>query len=505
MSSVPRKSFIKAIKGKVIIALLLSCFALFMAWGVSRVAFKEMLNTVDNITAPSERLRMVNVISRKIGSLDQLQKRQAFSDPSNYTNLFKESRELRLALDTLSLLYSGDSLQLNRISRINKLLAARDKQFLNYLKVRERMVNNKTFSKQVQDLNHLVSKSAEQTDSTILATEEKTSTTTIYPTEEKPRGFLSKIFGRRKPADDNAFKIVSEEKVKRDTIAVSAEDKLTKSLEESIRSIEKEQRKKNVIFLSREASLANTNAKLVSQMMDVLHKVEGEVLTQIQESGLQAKHVVSTSIDNMSIIMLVFVVLTAVLMYLILTDITKSGRYRNQLELARDEAEYHGQAKQRFLSNMSHEIRTPLQSIIGYAELIRHQEHPEKRDIEAIYNSSEHLLQIVNEVLDYNRIISGKFTFATVTFDMEKLLDEVISVMRPQAELKALKMIRDFDLADAKYVDGDPFRLKQILYNLLGNALKFTHEGEVSLSAAFKRQGEQLHFTFSVRDSGIGS
>ncbi len=503
MSSVPRKSFIKAIKGKVIIALLLACFALFMAWAVSRVAFKEMLTTVDNISAPSERLRVVNVISRKIGSLDQVQKRQAFNDPRNYTKLFKESRELRVVLDTLSALYAGDSLQLNRIRSIKKLLAARDKQFINYLTVRERLVNNKSFSKQVQDLNNIVSRSTEQGDSTILATEEKTSTTTIYPTEEKPRSFLNKLFGKRKPSD-NSFKIVSEEKVKRDTIALSAEDRMAKSLEESIRSIEKEQRKKNIIFLSREASLANTNAKLVSQMLDVLRKVEAEVVSQIEENGKQAKKVVSTSIDTMSIIMLVFVVLTGGLLYLILTDITRSGRYRNQLEQAKDEAEYHGQAKQRFLSNMSHEIRTPLQSIIGYAELIRHQQYPEKKDIEAIYNSSEHLLQIVNEVLDYNRIISGKFTFSTLTFDMEKLLDEVISVMRPQAELKSLKMVADFELEGAKYVDGDPFRLKQILYNLLGNAVKFTHEGQVSLSAVFKRQAEQLHFTFSVKDTGIG-
>ncbi|MEJ2883365.1 ATP-binding response regulator [Pedobacter sp. GR22-6] len=504
MSTVPRKSFIKAIKGKVIIALLLACFALFMAWAVSRVAFKEMLTTVDNISAPSERLRVVNVISRKIGSLDQLQKRQAFNDPSNYTKLFKESRELRMVLDTLAMLYNGDSLQLDRIKRIKKLLSARDKQFVNYLTVRERLVNNKSFSKQVQDLNNIVSRSSEQGDSTILATEEKTSTTTIYPTEEKPRGFFSKLFGKRKAADDNSFKIVSEEKVKRDTIALSAEDKLTKSLEESIRTIEKEQRKKNVSFLNREASLANINATLVSQMLDVLRKVEAEVVSQIEENGQQAKRVVSTSIDTMSIIMLVFVALTGVLLYLILTDITRSGRYRNELELARDEAEYHGQAKQRFLSNMSHEIRTPLQSIIGYAELIRHQEHPHKKDIEAIYNSSEHLLQIVNEVLDYNRIISGKFTFSRLTFDMEKLLEEVVSVMRPQAELKSLKMVTEFDLEDARYVDGDPFRLKQILYNLLGNAVKFTHEGEVRLSVFFKRQAEQLHFTFAVKDTGIG-
>lgn len=505
MSSASRKSFIKPIKGKIIIALLLACFALFMAWGVSKVAFKEMLATVENISAPSERLRIVNAISRKISNLDQLQKKQAFNDPGNYDQLFKESRQLRLVLDTLAILYENDSVQLTRIVTIKKLLGERDKQFINYLKVRERMVNNKSFSDQVRSLSALVSRGSEQADSTIVATEEKTSTTTVYPTEEKPKSFFGKIFGRKKNNEqDNSFKIVNEEKVKRDTIALSAEDRIVKNLGASLKVIEAEQRSKNASFLNREAMLTNANNKLTSQMLDVLRKVESEVVAQLELNGLQAKNVVNTGINTISMIMLVFFLLTVLLLYFILTDITRSNKYRTALELAKDEAEYHGLAKQRFLSNMSHEIRTPLQSIIGYSELIRQQEHPQRKDIDAIYHSSEHLLQIVNEVLDYNRIISGKFTFSEKIFDIEALLAEVVSVMRPQAELKSLRLVTDFSLSGQKYVEGDPFRLKQILYNLLGNAIKFTRDGTVTLTVFYKRQGERLHFTFMVRDTGTG-
>lgn len=485
--------------------MLLACFALFMAWGVSKVAFKEMLTTVENISAPSDRLRIVNAVSRKISSLDQLQKKQAFNDPGNYSQLFKESRQLRLVLDTLASLYENDSVQLVRIATIKKLLTERDKQFINYLKVRERMVNNKSFSNQVKSLTALVSRGSDQADSTILATEEKTSTTTVYPTEEKPKGFFNKIFGRKKNSgQDNSFRIVNEERVKRDTIALSAEDRMVKDLGASLKVIEAEQRSKNASFLNREAMLTNANNQLISQMLDVLRKVESEVVSQIELNSLQAKNVVNTGINTISIIMLVFFLLTVLLLYFILTDITRSNKYRAELELAKDEAEYHGQAKQRFLSNMSHEIRTPLQSIIGYSELIRQQEHPQRKDIDAIYHSSEHLLQIVNEVLDYNRIISGRFTFSEKSFDIAALLAEVVSVMRPQAELKSLRLITDFSLSGQQYVEGDPFRLKQILYNLLGNAIKFTAKGEVTLSVFYKRQGERLHFTFMVRDTGLG-
>nr|WP_121270687.1 ATP-binding protein [Pedobacter schmidteae] len=505
MRHVTQNFFLKAIKGKIIIALLLGCFALFMAWGVSKVAFKEMLTTVENITAPSEKLRVVNAISRKIGNLDQRQKKQAFNDPGNYNELFKESRQLRLVLDTLAGLYTDDSVQLNRILTIKKLLRERDKQFINYLKVRERLVNNRSFSAQVKNLSAIVARGSEQADSTIVATEQKTSTTTIYPTEERPRGFFSKIFGKKRTnEEDNGVKIVNEEKVKRDTIALSAEARMTKNLEASLKVIEKEQRIKNESFLNREAILTDANNLLVSQMLDVLRKVESEVVAQIELNGIQAKNVVNTGISTISIIMLVFFFLTILLLYFILTDITRSNKYRAQLEQAKDEAEYHGMAKQRFLSNMSHEIRTPLQSIIGYSEIIRKQAHPQRKDVEAIYHSSEHLLQIVNEVLDYNRIISGKFTFQEKAFDMVGQLNEVVSVMRAQAENKMLSLCTEFDLEGLAYVAGDPFRLKQILYNLLGNAIKFTPRGEVVLAVFYKRQGDLLHFTFMVKDTGIG-
>lgn len=506
MGKTTGNSFIKAVRGKIIIALLLACFALVMAWMVSKRTFSEMLTTVENVSAPSERLRIVNLISLKISRLDQMQKREASAAPGNYSKLFKESKQLRLVLDSLGNLYQQDSVQLRRISSIKRLLTERDNQFVNYLKVREGLVNNRAFSTQVQNLSELVNKSAAKADSTILASELQTSTTTIYSTEDKSRGFLQRLFGKKKEnTDDNkSYKIINEKNVKVDTIALSKEDKISKSLEESLRTIEKEQKIKSARFLNKEAELAKANNRLINQMLDILRKVESEVVTQIEQNGIQAKHVVNTGINTISVIMIVFFLLMLLLLYFILTDITRSNRYKNELEQARDEAEYHGLAKQRFLSNMSHEIRTPLQSIIGYAELIKHQTNPKQKDIDAIYHSSEHLLQIVNEILDYNRIISGKFTFADKAFDIVKLLDEVVSVMRPQAEHKSLGLFTDVVLHDMRYINGDPFRLKQILYNLLGNALKFTNEGHVTLSVFYKRQAETLHFTFMVKDTGVG-
>jgi signal transduction histidine kinase/DNA-binding NarL/FixJ family response regulator/HPt (histidine-containing phosphotransfer) domain-containing protein len=478
---------------------------LLLAWAVSRAAFTEMLSTVENITAPNERLRIVHDLAGKISAMDQLQKKEAIKNPGNYNRFFQQSKQMRKVLDTLKNLYATDSLQLIRIASVEQLLVERDKQFVNYLKVRELLVNNRSFSRQVKNFNALVTKNAERKDSTIVTSEQKTLTTTLVPEQEDKRGFFGKLFSRKKPAEqEKSFRIVNEENIKRDTIALSNGGKMVKDLKRSLRAIETAQKQNSASFVDKEEELATANTELINEMLNILRKVENEAVAQIEKSSVQAKQVVNTGISRISMIMLVFFGLTIVLLYFILTDITKSIRYRKALEAARDEAEFHGRAKQRFLSNMSHEIRTPLQSIIGYSELIRQQIHPQRKDIDAIYYSSEHLLQIVNEVLDYNRIVSGKFTFANETFSIRGLLDEVILILQPQAEKKKLSLKTSFELDSLGYISGDPFRLKQILLNLIGNAIKFTEVGEVSLSAFYKRKGDDLHFTFIVNDTGIG-
>lgn len=468
------------------------------------MAFTEMLNTVENITAPNERLRIVHELAGKITSMDQLQKKQALKNPGNYDTFFLQSKQMRKVLDTLKQLYAQDTLQLLRIASIEQLLVQRDKQFVNYLKVREMLVNTKPLARQMKKFNALVTKNAALPDSTIVTTEQKTLTTTLVPEQKDTRGFLGRIFRKKPEEQPKSFRIVNEENVKRDTIALSNNGKIAGDLKRSLRAIENAQKQKSDRFLDKEAELTNANTELVNQMLTILRKVESEAVTQIEMNSILAKKVVNTGISRISIIMLVFFGLTLILLYFILTDITRSIKYRKDLEAARDEAEFHGMAKQRFLSNMSHEIRTPLQSIIGYAELIRQQIRPERKDIDAIYYSSEHLLQIVNEVLDYNRIVSGKFTFAEETFAIRNLLDEVILILRPQAEKKNLSLNTDFDLDHLGFISGDPFRLKQILLNLLGNAIKFTAAGEVLLSVYYKRKGSDLHFTFVVTDTGIG-
>ncbi|TWJ04810.1 phospho-acceptor domain-containing protein [Mucilaginibacter frigoritolerans] len=508
-----KTAFLSSTKGKIIIASFLACFALLSAWGISRIAFKQMLGAVEKMSSPYEKMRLVNELTHRVAKLDQVQKTNLLDNPTSYYSSFSETKKLLWTIDTLKTVYAGDEAQTKRLNSLKRLLIDRDKLFINYLKVRAGLVNNTSFSNQIKMLNRLVNKSARENDSTVTITEKKTSTTTIFPEEVKDtikdkRGFLGKLFGKKKQPqiqNNTSYKVVDEElNVKHDTLSKAIQDSIIKGMGQAMHILEKTQLRKSAQFINKETGLTKANNKLVRQILAIIKKVQTESLAQIQLNNTEAKNVVTTTITRISIIIVVFFMLTVVLVYFIWADITKSNRYRKELEKARDEAEYHGQAKHRFLSNMSHEIRTPLQSIIGYTELIKQQEHPHKKEIDAIAKSSAHLMQIVNEVLDYNRIISGKFTFSNQVFCMAELLEEVISALSLQADEKGIALITGYESHCINYVEGDPFRLKQILFNILGNAIKFTEKGYVKLTLSQKEDHQFLKYNFEILDTGIG-
>jgi signal transduction histidine kinase/CheY-like chemotaxis protein len=502
--------FAQSIKGKIIIASVLGCLTLLLAWGITKVAFNHMLTAVEKISTPNDKLRLVNELTHRVVQLDQAQKTEILNNPANYYSLFSETKKQLLIIDTLQTLYADDDKQVKRINSLKKLLIDHDKLFISYLKVREGLVNNKAFSGQVKLLNDLVDKSATQNDSNVVTTEKQVRTTTVTPlhwdTTKDNRGFFSKIFGKKKKQIVKpSFNIVHVElDTKHDSAAMAKQDSILKGMGQTMRRLEKGQLQRSALFVNKEAVLNKVDNKLIKRILVILKQVEAEAVKQTALNNSAAKNVVNTSVTRISYIILAFLFITIGLLYFILRDIGRINQYRIDIEAARDEAEYHGQAKQRFLSNMSHEIRTPLQSIIGYAELMRQQDHASKSDIDAIYRSSEHLMHIVNEVLDYNRIISGKFNINNAVFNMTELLTDVLSAMRLQAVQKDIQLVADYDIPDSQYLLGDAFRLKQILYNLLGNAIKFTDTGEVKLSIVTIVTSKGIRYVFTVSDTGVG-
>ena len=184
-------------------------------------------------------------------------------------------------------------------------------------------------------------------------------------------------------------------------------------------------------------------------------------------------------------------------------DITERREAARELKAARNAAEAASHAKSLFLANMSHELRTPLNGVLGYAQLLAQSDlSPEqKRGVTIIQESGEHLMSLINDVLDLSRIEEGQLELSEESFHLPRLLDSVCGLIEVRARQKGLAFVSQLDPALPEFVTGDPSKLRQVLLNLLGNAIKFTERGGVTL---FASPDGPDRVSLQVIDTGVG-
>lgn len=191
---------------------------------------------------------------------------------------------------------------------------------------------------------------------------------------------------------------------------------------------------------------------------------------------------------------------------LTMIDISRRKQREKELMEARRMAEVASNTKTQFLANMSHEIRTPINGMTGMINLtLRTELNPEQREnLQAAKQCSEDLLKIINDILDYAKLENGKMTIEHIDLDLHGLLHRVAAVHANLAEGKGLKFMGPDCTNLPHYIKGDPLRLRQILHNLLTNAIKFTSAGTITLGCTIARRGIRTMLEFYVEDTGIG-
>jgi signal transduction histidine kinase/CheY-like chemotaxis protein len=191
----------------------------------------------------------------------------------------------------------------------------------------------------------------------------------------------------------------------------------------------------------------------------------------------------------------------------VLRDVTDMKQAQTELLKAKDEAEAANIAKGRFLANVSHEIRTPMNGIVGFLELLEGTglNREQSEYLNDVKSAADALLFLINDILDYSRAEADKLMLENIPFNLHRLVEESVSLFAPSVQKKGTKLIHHISGEVPGNVIGDPIRLRQVLSNIIGNAVKFTENGQVSISVdASEESGKTVLIRFEIKDTGIG-
>ena len=500
----------KTIGHKVLVAVLLSIGFLVAAVYITKLTFQEVDHSISRLSVTNEQNQVLNKIYNTFGEFERSYQAPLIANP------FENTDDYTLKLDSLTQLIDSTLKSINFkmneeviLDSVAAMIKRQDENLMTYRSLKRS--EQPLLSQNLDSLINLISAEEILKESDIITTYKQTRRIPAEPLEsdaepnkEEKKSWLGRIFSSssdKEAKPEVVPEIIEETYIRIDTIPLAKSDTSTARAGSIIKGIRRDQAYQQQRVRDIEMEIVQNSARIQNFLLTTIRHAEEVELARIRNESEDASGMMQNALNQMYLVLLIFAILATMLVYRILSDLANAKYYRLQLVEEKERAEDLSKVKERFLANMSHEIRTPLQNILGYSEKLYAKD--KNRDAQIINQSSEHLLQIVNQVLDFSRISTGKLVLNPDVIDLKALLLEVVNSMSIQAANKNIRIFFESEI-DEPNIYIDPFRLRQILYNLLGNAVKFTEEGFIKLFAKTAEKDGKVYFCFSIEDSGIG-
>ena len=419
---------------------------------------------------------------------------------NEYYHYLKAMKEVNASIDTLETILT-DTLQQARLDTVRTLL--QNKQW-NMYAVLEAMRNTPTDQIYQEQLDSLIA----QQDSLLSTPHIRRKVIThhnSYTIHHKKKGFfkrLADVFAPGKEDSTQVSNVIQEEYTDTLDEVYSPIDTISSMITGIQHKVFQTRQKETEMLNTRISSLRVIGSGLSQRVNQLLENIEHDEQEAARTKLMQEEEIRKEAAETMAKIAIAAFVLVLVFSIVIARDITRNNHYRRELEKAKSYAENLLIAREKLMLTITHDIKAPAGSIIGYIDLLIRLVNDRRQQfyLSNMKSSAQHLLALVTSLLDYHRLEAGKMDLHPVAFNPHELLTDIYNSFLPLAEKKQLQLDFKEKLPETLTLEGDPFRIRQIVENLLSNALKFTATGGITLQAEY--HGNQ--FVFSVSDTGCG-
>lgn len=439
-------------------------------------SLSEIVNSMLSESKPDNTLILVKDVAMDLNETENMVRLYSLSNDNDYLENYRNVNEsLETKFEELRSIYNVDS---TRQMLVDSVLILSQQKMVVWEKILKlhlsRGNEHEAFNQYVETLD------------TVLTVQD-----TIHFEEPEKQGFFKRVFGKKQEPPEPIIVDRTIEKQR---------------LQQEIETLEKELKQRNQQMSTAEAVYMRKNLEISENLSEIITALERQEEESFLQQSQEAELLANETYKRLSYFALSVFLLLILVLILFFRDLRKSRSYQKVLKKAKTHAENLARTKELFVATVSHEMRTPVNAIYGLSEQLLQKQHDEKtqEDLRVIFDSTKHLAELVNDTFDFSRLEKQNIQLAPVHFSLNDLLHKIELYNKPSAEAKNISFNIQNNWENDLVLFGDEGRLKQILNNLITNALKFTDEGEVRLAVDFKEQNKQIQLNFEISDTGIG-